>query len=1342
MSEDTQTGTARFQFVKELGRGVLGEAYEVIDEVRNEHVVLKLFLRSKARNLEEFRLEFQSLTRLNHANLARFYHLVDPASETHDTLQTQIGSTGLAITEEFVDGYDLLSFLRLAPTPEEIDRLEQRRHKTGEVPSAEITPDPSTQAMTEDELPADEYAEYDLLRVAPAPGAEDPFVTAEMPRDTADAQSIVEEFAREPESRVVLDLVLMRLERVVPQIIAGMEYLHKFHKVHASLRPSNIRVSRSGDVKLTDYGIVHHLVYAKETAGSAPISFVQTPENVPFLAPEVADARVTAASDAYALGCVLFEAISGQTPHDRMEWTESDRPTLAPPPLAEIVPECPASWASIVDGLLHRIPGDRPTLRRVLEVVSGDEARPVLIPPTAVEEPNTFVGRREVLEWLKEDALQTASDHTMRYVQLEGDVGIGKSNLLKALSHWLGRRGWLVLKGRFFDPERRPFQGWDGVVRSIRALLESLPAGVYESLKDDIDAASCMFPELGGAPLGDEAPGRLTAIAGFRNILARLSEERPILLLLHDLQWASWDSASLLLELLADSDVRCLVVGTWQADTGAMSDHLLRSDLTLTLFHATRVLARGYDLREAEDFARLSGGVLRPAEAQAALRQNYLNPLLLRELRHEGADLNEVLEGLLDDRNDTHRRFALILNKIYQARMSDLTTPERAILELLAVASTPVSHDELCHAVELEVSSKVVPTQGNETAIESSLANLERLRLVRETGDDRYVLSQSPIRDLVLESLDGRAKARISGRIADVLRPHAKINADELFAFLRDAGRVADAVDAAVEAAERAEARYAYHRAAGIWRWLYEHEKSIPDWAMIRPIAELARVEQLAGRHSMAAELFHGCVSGNKAPAERALTSLKEAHSWMQASSLNKAFEALRRAMAELGLSYEAGALTRMGLLPQRIFRGSAYGLGPNMRRPTVDLATLDQHARAAVLYFATDWNEWFDPSQGSLLESRLSKHAEDVGDAVVLGMARLKSAQMHAAGGLANHKERALEWVDEAKSYFAQAEEPEWLAQALVHEGLIRMWYDDFGPALKAFAQAEEMGDEVETHDVYDHRRLLYLRGWTHIRRGELDVAEHEARHILHTYRSDGVGRVYAHRLLAELSLLRGDTERAERVIDGLLKATEGAVGTRIQVDNLRLRARLDIARGRAEVAVGQIDVAMSSTEGKRWQAFEPTDVLLNLTLGQALAAEATREKHLSESVFEATLGRLQKVCKRLVTVVDEVEPRVGSEIMRLQARYELLRANPRAALKAAERAIALVGVGTDPLTAARCAEVRGVVLQRLDRTEGKASVEQAWNVYAAQKAMYPLVLEGWFVPKPISALRDDDGK
>jgi serine/threonine protein kinase len=1330
----------RFAFVKELGRGVLGEAYEVIDEVRMEHVVLKVFLRSRPRSIQQFRLDFQSLTRLNHVNLARFHHLVDPISETHENLQIKIGAQGLAITEEFVDGYDLLSFLGLPPTPEEIDRLDSRRHTTGDVPSAEVlggevTPDPLSLILSEDGLPQDEYAEYALLSVKNA----DATPTLELPRDTLDAESVVEEFTRESKAEQVLDLVLMRLEKLVPQIIAGLEHLHRFHKVHASLRPSNIRVTRSGLVKLTDYGIVQHLVYATGKESEKAIPLVLTPENIPFLAPEVARGEVGAQSDSYALGCVLFEAIAGQSPYERMEWTEGDRPTLAPPPLADCVRDCPASWASVVDGLLSRSPDERPTLHHVLEVVSGDEARPVLLPATVVEEPTSFVGRREVLERIKADALQTASDHTMRYVQLEGEVGIGKSNLLRALGHWLGRRGWVILKGRFFDPERRPFQGWDGVVESIRVLLESLPPMVYDTLRDDIDAASCMFPQLGGRALGDDAPGRLSAITGLRNILERLGEERPILLVLHDLQWSSWDSASLLLELLAQSNLRCLIVGTWQHQSRGAHDHLLRSDLTLTLFHANRVAARGYDAREAADFARISGALIKPSQAQAVLNRTHLNPLLLRELSQESTDINAALESLMDECGDEHPSTASLLRLIYSKRMADISMPERAILDILAVASAPLADETLSHVVEQEVSSKVIPTQGNVSAIEESLAHLQKLRLVRAVGTGSFVLSQVPIRQLVLDSLEDRTRARMAGRIAEELRHHAKTTPDELFMYRRESGRVADAVDAAVEAAETAETRYAYHRAASIWRWLLENEESIPDWAMIRPTEELARVEQLAGRHAMAAELYRDCVQGEKTAVDRARIRLRETHVWLQASKLDNALESLKLAFQDLGMTYETGALTRVGLMPHRLFQGSAFGILPGMKAPTPGSATQEVLAQAEVLYFALDWNVWFDPRQGELLESRLGKLAEESGDALLLGMSRLKAAELHAAGGIPIHKERCLEWIADAKAFFAAAGETEWAAQALVHEGLVRMWYDDFGLALKAFDMAEELGDEIETHDAYDHRRVLYLRGWTNIRRGELFAAEYEARRILHTYRNDGVGRVFAYRLLAELALLRGETDRAERVIDGLVQATEGARGTKIQVEVQRLRGRLEIARGRPEVAVGQFDVIESSEEGEIWNSYEPTRLMLLLALGQSLAALATRQKYLNESLLAETLVRLKKVGSRLEKLAGHAEPRLGSEIFRLLARTELLQGQAKRALKYADKAIHAVGAGTDPLTAARCAEARGNVLQRLDKSEAKTSVEQAWAIYGLQKASYPLVLEGWPVPKPISALKDD---
>src|SRR5690606_22829313 len=149
-----------------------------------------------------------------------------------------------------------------------------------------------------------------------------------------------------------------------------------------------------------------------------------------------------------------------------------------------------------------------------------------------------------------------------------------------------------------------------------------------------------------------------------------------------------------------------------------------------------------------------------------------------------------------------------------------------------------------------------------------------------------------PVRFAVIDTFTERDEARFCGKIADVLSRDKRATAAERFEFERRAGRNALALEQGMEAAEEAEQRYAYHRSAKIWRWILEHESEIPDYEMVRPTTELARVEHLAGRHSRAAELFHESADGTK-PVRRILMKLEEAQAWMQAGSPAKAMDAV-----------------------------------------------------------------------------------------------------------------------------------------------------------------------------------------------------------------------------------------------------------------------------------------------------------------------------------------------------------------------------------------------------------------------------------------------------------------
>ncbi len=79
--------------------------------------------------------------------------------------------------------------------------------------------------------------------------------------------------------------------------------------VHRDIKPGNIRIARSGGVKLLDFGIAVSKVVTREAKTGTGLVI----GTLGFLAPERLSAEaISPPSDIYALGCVLFEALAGE----------------------------------------------------------------------------------------------------------------------------------------------------------------------------------------------------------------------------------------------------------------------------------------------------------------------------------------------------------------------------------------------------------------------------------------------------------------------------------------------------------------------------------------------------------------------------------------------------------------------------------------------------------------------------------------------------------------------------------------------------------------------------------------------------------------------------------------------------------------------------------------------------------------------------------------------------------------------------------------------------------------------------------------------------------------------
>jgi beta-lactam-binding protein with PASTA domain len=95
------------------------------------------------------------------------------------------------------------------------------------------------------------------------------------------------------------------------QILAALGAAHRRDLVHRDVKPQNVLVAEDGHLKVTDFGIARAGAESDMTEAGSVIGTAQ------YLSPEQARGdEVTAASDTYAVGIVLYEMLTGRVPFD------------------------------------------------------------------------------------------------------------------------------------------------------------------------------------------------------------------------------------------------------------------------------------------------------------------------------------------------------------------------------------------------------------------------------------------------------------------------------------------------------------------------------------------------------------------------------------------------------------------------------------------------------------------------------------------------------------------------------------------------------------------------------------------------------------------------------------------------------------------------------------------------------------------------------------------------------------------------------------------------------------------------------------------------------------------
>ncbi len=336
----------------------------------------------------------------------------------------------------------------------------------------------------------------------------------------------------------------VRAARLIAQVGAALDAAHASGVVHRDVKPANVMLEGEGEAEhalLTDFGLTK-LLYSdtKVTQTGAVIGTFD------YTAPEQLDEReVDARTDVYALGCVLFQVLTGRVPYPRdglaaKLFAHFEAP---PPSVTALVPEAPAGLDAVINQALAKDPADRhqsagdlaraalaavdqPSLARGVSLLVAGESAPgwhwnkpaprqrgVPLPAVLTGElgAGPFVGRAEVLERLRARYAQAAQGRR-QVVVLAGEPGIGKSRLAIEFARETHVHGATVLFGRS-DPESPvPYQPFVSAVQHAMAHRDSvaLPAELEPELSELarlVPALRRHLPEL-REPLADDPETR------------------------------------------------------------------------------------------------------------------------------------------------------------------------------------------------------------------------------------------------------------------------------------------------------------------------------------------------------------------------------------------------------------------------------------------------------------------------------------------------------------------------------------------------------------------------------------------------------------------------------------------------------------------------------------------------------------------------------------------------------------------------------------------------------------------------------------------------------------------
>jgi serine/threonine-protein kinase len=146
--------------------------------------------------------------------------------------------------------------------------------------------------------------------------------------------------------------------KIASHLCEALDHMHKNNVVHRDLKPQNIMICIDGSLRIVDFGIAKSLKMRRITF----VGFSPTMGTPDYMAPEqVKGKRGDERTDIYALGAILYEMTTGQTPFEGENAYAIMNARLTGDPIAprKVNPQLTPAVEEIILHAMERNPADR-----------------------------------------------------------------------------------------------------------------------------------------------------------------------------------------------------------------------------------------------------------------------------------------------------------------------------------------------------------------------------------------------------------------------------------------------------------------------------------------------------------------------------------------------------------------------------------------------------------------------------------------------------------------------------------------------------------------------------------------------------------------------------------------------------------------------------------------------------------------------------------------------------------------------------------------------------------------------------------------------------------------------